>query len=143
MGFLTGLFGSSKKRLLHDKDLGDFTELTHNGAVITWNGKIKFLNETISVSMTGNSDQLNPAERAALLDTLKNEATIEPHINEALLQQYEEAHKKYVNWQTHFDCITISSKNNEISITFEEKDSLYHFNIFLLNSKVVGVSIDS
>jgi hypothetical protein len=143
MGFLTELFGSSKKRSLHDSDLGEFTELTHNGAVINWEGQIKFLNETISLFITGNADQLNSAEKASLLDILQNETAIEAHINEALLQQYEEANKKYVNWQTHFNCITISSMNNEISITFEEKDSLYHFNIFLLNSKVVGVSIDS
>ncbi|MDB5276151.1 MAG: hypothetical protein JWR61_1106 [Ferruginibacter sp.] len=143
MGLLTGLFGSSKKGLLHDGELGDFTELTHHGDVMTWKGQTKVFNETISLYMSGNSDRLNSSEKTKLLNTLKNEAVIEPQINEVLRIQYEQGDKEYSNWQTHFNCITMSTMNNEVSITFEEKESLYHFNVFLLNSKVVGASIDS
>lgn len=143
MGFLTGLFGKSKKGSLLDSDLGEFNELTNRGSVITWEGQIRIFNQIVSLYISGNPDHLNSAEKATLLETLKNEASIELDINEALQQQYEEAGKKYVNWQVHFNCISISTMNNEISLTFEEKNSFYHFNIFLLNSKVVGVSIDS
>ena len=143
MGFLTSLFGSSKKESFQDSDLGNFTELNRRGDIITWKGQIRILNETVSLFMSGNSDQLNASEKAALSDIFKNETTIESEIDGALRTQYEEADKKYSKWQEHFNCIALSTMNNEISITFEEKESLYQFNVFFLNGKADGVSIDS
>ena len=143
MGFLTKLFGSNKKESLHDSDLGIFTKLNRIGEDIIWKGQAKIFDETISLYMSGNLTGLNPAEKEKLFDLLKNEAVVETEVNEALRAEYKEADKHYSGWRAHFNCITMSTMGDETSITFEEKDSLYHFNVFLLEGKTTGVSIDS
>jgi hypothetical protein len=144
MGFLTKLFGDSKRASLKDTDLGDFTELSHNGDKFIWKGQVEIFNETISLYMSGNSSYLEMVEKTILFDILKNEATVESEANKALLEQYEEANKHYSSWQVHFNCIRISTiGGGEISITFEEKESRYHFNVFFLDCKTTGVLIDS
>src|SRR5689334_19826615 len=120
MGFLTKLFGSSKKGSLQDSDVGNFTELNRNGEEIIWKGQAKIFGETISLYMSGNLTELNLAEKAKLFDVLKNEAIVEKEINEALRAQYEEADKHYSSWRAHFNCITMSTMGHETSLTFEE-----------------------
>jgi hypothetical protein len=142
MGFLSSLFGNSKKKALQDDELGSFTALSHTRDRTIWQGQVKFLNTIVSLFISGNSDQLNASQKAALFDLLKNEIAIEQEIDEALRTEFEEADKEYSKWQNHFNFISISTLNNEISTTFEEKGSLYHFNVFLLNGKQAGVSID-
>jgi hypothetical protein len=142
MGFLTRLFGSSKRGSLQDSDFGDFTELNRRGEEIIWKGQVKIFDETISLYMSGNSSYLDLAEKAKLINVLKNEVVVEAEVNEALREQYEDADKHYSNWRTHFNCITMSTMGDETSITFEEKNSLHQFNVFLLDCKANGVSID-
>ena len=143
MGSLTRLFGSSEKESLQDPDLGEFNELNRSGEDIIWKGQVKIFDEIISLYMSGNSSELTLTEKAKLFDLLKNEAVVEVEVNEALRAQYEEADKHYSSWRAHFNCITMSTMGDETSITFEEKNSLYHFNVFLLDCKTNGVSIDS
>ncbi|MDN3659499.1 hypothetical protein QWZ08_27890 [Ferruginibacter paludis] len=143
MGFLKNLFGANKKESLNDSDIGNFKKLTNNGDVIVWTGQTKIFNETVSLYISGNYDQLNPKEKENLLDTLKKEKAIEPEIEDALRMQYEDADKQYSSWRNHFSCISLSAMNNKISITFEEKESYYHFNVFLVDNKVAGISVDS
>lgn len=143
MGFITRMFGSRKKASLKDPDLGDFNELNHSGEDIIWKGQVKIFDEIIDLYMSGNFSELKLTEKAKLFDVLKNEAVVDAEVNEALRAQYEEADKQYSSWRTHFNCITMSTMGDETSITFEEKNSLYHFNVFLLDCKANGVSIDS
>lgn len=143
MGFLKKLFGSSNKVTLQDADLGIFKELSHNQDRFIWGGSIKIFDETISLFIAGDSNYLNSQEKIMLFDILKNEVTVEQEINEALRAEYEEADKQYLNWRSHFNCITMSTMGDQISITFEEKKSLHQFNVFLVNGKSTGVSIDS
>lgn len=144
MGFLTKLFGDSNKLSLKDSDLGDFTELSHKGDEFIWKGQVEIFNETISLYISGNSSYLEMTEKAILFDILKNTTIIELEANKALHEQYKEASKYFSSWRTHFKCITISTiGGDEISITFEEKESRYHFNVFFLDCKATGVLIDS
>jgi hypothetical protein len=144
MGFLNNLFGGNKKTsTFQDADLGDFTVLSRSGNNMVWRGQAKFLGENVSLFISGSSDQLDTLEKTSVLDMLKNEDSTELEIDEALKTQYEEAEKQYSTWRNHFNAISLSSLNNEITITFEEKESLYHFNVYLLNGKQAGVSIDT
>jgi hypothetical protein len=144
MGLLNNLFGSNKKTsTFQDADLGDLTILSHSGNNMVWRGHVKFLNENVSLFISGSSDQLHALEKKSVFGILKNEASMELEIDEALRTQYEEADKQYSKWRNHFNLISISTLNNEISISFEEKESLYHFNVYFLNGKQAGVSIDA
>lgn len=144
MGFLNKLFGSNKKSTLQDSDLGTFNELSHNGDKIIWRGQIKIFNEIIDLYMSGNSMYLDTNEKNSLFDVLKHENPVESEVNGALQEQYKEADKHYSDWRTHFNCITLSTiGGDQVSITFEEKESLYHFNVFLANCKATEVFIDS
>jgi hypothetical protein len=138
MGFLNNLFGNREKTTFQDAELGSFTALNET----IWQGKVEFLNEIVSLFISGNSDQLNTSEKTAVLDILRNEIAVEQEIDEALRTQYEEGDKEYSKWRNHFNLISMSTINNEISITFVEKESLYHFNVFFSNRKPAGVSID-
>ena len=143
MGFLKNLFGSSKQSTLEDNELGTFKLLVSKADRVIWEGSVRFLNEDIKLFIAGDKDQLSVTEKQALLELLKDEAAIEVEVNEALKEAYENADKEYSNWRNHFRCISISTSGNEIEITFEENDSLYHFNVSFLNNKQTGVSIDS
>jgi hypothetical protein len=63
--------------------------------------------------------------------------------NEILKFEFENADKSYSTWAGHFDCIAISILNNEPSISFEEKETQYHFNVIFEGDIAVGVAIDS
>ena len=144
MGFLNNLFGSNKKLTLQDNDLGSFNELSHNGDEIIWKDQIKIFGETIVLYMSGNSMYIDITEKTNLFDILKNETTVESEINEGLQEQYRNADKHYSDWRTHFNCITMSTiGGDQVSINFEEKGSLYQFNVFLTDCKATNVSIDS
>jgi len=144
MGFLKSLFGSSSNNLgLHDEELGELKSLRVKGSDVTWSGETKFLDQTVSIYIHGSPEKLNDTERAKILEILSNQTVIEKEINIALKDQYENAEKDYSNWSDHFNCISVTASGKEIEITFEEKESLYHFNVFFLDNKGTGVSIDS
>src|SRR5262245_42755030 len=103
MGFLKNLFGNNKKATnLHDVDLGNFTFLANNGNAIIWKGEAKFIGEVGSIYISGDLLQLNSPEKNSLLKILKNESNVNNEIDEALLEQFQEADKEYSKWKDHF-----------------------------------------
>ena len=143
MEFLKNLFSGNKKDVsLQDIDFGHFTTVVARGNDIVWKGQVEFLNENGSLFISGDYSQLDLLQKTLLQELLKNETSIEVEINEALSLQFKEAGKQYSKWTDHFNFSSISTLNKEVSITFEEKETLYHFNIYFSNGKQIGVSID-
>lgn len=143
MGILNRLFSKKEKKVLQDGDLGQFNELNHNEDKFIWQGQVKIFDKIISLYMSGNSTELNSGEKLILLDIMKNETAIEIEISKAFQEQYKDANKPFSTWQNHFKCIAMYTMYDESYITFEENETFNHFNVFLLDSKVTGVSIDS
>lgn len=126
---------------LEDEELGYFTLVNKKEKAI-WKGASNILQTNVTTFVSGTKTHLDDSERANLL-SLINSADIELEMDKALKEEFENADKKYLTWKDHFDCISVSTLNNETIITFEEKDSLSHFNVFVQNGKAVGISIDS
>jgi hypothetical protein len=147
MGFLKNLFGigsnSHEKLSLQDNDLGTFTALNSSENRIIWNGSVEFMVEKVSLFIHGENDKLDDSQKESVMKILKDEPKIELEVDRSLKEQYDNADKEYSNWKVHFKCISISTLENEINITMEEKDSFYHFNIQFKDNKAIDVSIDS
>src|SRR5688572_19633669 len=146
MGFIKSFFGignsGNEKLALQDNDLGTFTALNNQGNRIIWKGWVEFMGEKVSLFIQGETEKLDDSQKASVMAILKNKEKIEFEIDKALKEQYDNADKEYLNWKTHFKCISISSLENEINVTMEEKDSFYHFNIQFKDNEAVDVSID-
>ena len=146
MGFLKSLFGigssSHEKLTLQDNDLGTFTALDSSGNRIIWNGTTDLMGEKGSLFIHGEKDKLDYSQKNAVISILKDVGKIETEINIALKEQYDNADKEFTNWKAHFKFISISSTEQDITITMEENDSFYHFNIYFKDNKANGVSID-
>lgn len=146
MSFLKNLFGlgDSRERLtLRDADLGTFTGLNSPGNRIIWKGLAQFMNVDVTLFIPGEKDKLDDSQKASVLAILSDEKSIEAEVDQSLKEQYDNADKEYSNWRTHFKCISISSSEHDVTITMEEKESFYQFNIQFVGSKATGVSIDS
>ena len=144
MGFFDSLFGNGGRGLtLEDAELGSFKSIVGKGDKIIWSGNIKFLDQEIELLMSGDRTSLNTSEKKSLADILENESNVESQIDHGLSEEYESADKEYSKWRTHFNCVSISTSNPELAISFEEKESLYHFNVHFIGSKLNGISIDS
>ena len=142
MGFLNKLFGN-KYQELHDEQLGVFRKLSNNGSIIIWTGTADFLNSAVTIFIAGTETQLDENEKIIMLDTLTNSFAYSNKCDDSLRIEFENAEKSYSTWADCFDCISISTINNEVKITFEEKETQYHFNVIFEDRKAVGVSIDS
>ncbi len=58
MGFLKNLFGNGKKRTLEDEKLGTFSVLSSQGNMIIWKGGVNFLDEDISLFISGDKNNI-------------------------------------------------------------------------------------
>jgi hypothetical protein len=147
MGFLKSLFGigssGHEKLTLQDHDLGTFRALNNSENRMIWSGSVDFLGEKVSLFIAGEKDKLDHSQKESIMNVLRNEEKIEPEVDKSLKEQYDNADKEYINWKSHFKCISISSSEHDINITLEEKDSFYHFNVHFIDNKAVDVSIDS
>ncbi len=147
MGFLKSIFGinssSHEKLELKDEQLGTFSALNNDGNRIIWKGTATFLGQPVSLFISGDQQHLDDSKKTAIRDILNNETNIEPEIDRVLKEQYENGDKEYVHWKTHFTCISVSATANDVTITMEEKDSYYNFNIQFSGNKAIDVAIDS
>lgn len=147
MSFLKNIFGRGsagrEKPVIEDDTLGTFNQLTGSGNNVTWKGIVHLMGATIAVYIHGEKDKLDEPQKKALTAMLANEANIEAEVDKALQGQYNNAGMEYVNWQTHFKCISITTAADGINVTMEQMNSFYHFNVFFEGNKAIDVSIDS
>jgi hypothetical protein len=142
MGFFNKLF-DSKNQELYDGQLGVFKKISKNGSLVIWEGTAQFLNEAVSIFLNGTETDIDESQKKELLNILKYSSMYSEKCNEILKVEFENADKSYSTWAGHFDCIAISILNNEPSISFEEKETQYHFNVIFEGDIAVGVAIDS
>ena len=147
MGFLKSMLGlnssSHEKLLLQDDQLGTFTALNNDGTRIIWRGITEVFDEKVSLFINGDKKHLDNSGKASIQNILRNEKIIASEIERSLKDQYKDADKEYLNWKTHFNCISISATGNGVSITMEEKDSYHNFNIQFADNKAIDVTIDT
>lgn len=147
MGFLKSLFGvgksNSEQLTLEDNEFGWFTAIHDSGDKIIWKGSIDFSGENIELFIHGSREALNAGQKNKITALLNNETVVAGAIDTALREQYDNADKEYTGLKEHFTYVSISSTDHDITITLEEKESFYQFNVQLINNQVADVSIDS
>ncbi|RYY69985.1 MAG: hypothetical protein EOO13_08020 [Chitinophagaceae bacterium] len=147
MGFLKSLLGinssTHEKITLTDQDLGVFTALNNTANKIIWKGSADFLTGKIDLFLHGSKEALDPDQKDRMITLLENKVVVGSQVDKTLREQYENADKDYSSLEKHFSYISISAGSHEMNISLEERDSLYHFNVHLVNNEVMDVSIDS
>lgn len=147
MGLFKSLFGinssSHEKLQLQDDQLGTFTALNNDGDRMIWKGSVTLLGAKVPLFINGNKKVLDSSAKISVQNILNDERAIELEIDRSLEEQYENAGKKYLNWKTHFNCVAISATTPNITITMEEKETYYNFNIQFEGNKATDITIDS
>lgn len=140
MFFLSSLF-KEKKVILQDDIFGFLTVLKVTGDCIIWQGKVTFLNTTVSLFISGTKTHLNNKGRVLLIDFLSNQPDQETVINAALKKVYNKT--DFSSWHNHFNCLSIFAKDDETEIIFQEKKSFKQVTICFSGSQLSNVLIDS
>lgn len=143
MGLFSFLFGKKEKLQLNDKDLGMVESFQVEGDSVGWQAQVELWGQKVEVLMRGSREQIEPTEKAALMEVLGDATGTETLVNKALAELYGNADMEYSKWQNHFKLFALAIQGSEVVVTFEENKSHYLFNVIIEKGQCLGTSIDS
>ncbi len=139
MNFLKRLF--KKKTVIHleHEQLGTLLSEHINGALVLWKTQLNIQDSVIQLYIQGNPVGLGNDEQTTLSYFLENaEQLILQSLNEiGLLNNHS-------NYQSSdFTLSWVSIEDMDLELTFEQKNTCYHFNSLFTNQVFNGISIDT
>jgi len=141
-----GIFGKfikSKTLKANDSDFGEIESLSIKGDKVYWQTKQKFSNFDIDVNIAGDKNGIPKENKEEVLNTLADESLIISESEKALREQFEDADMEFISLEKHFNLVGISFQNEELEVTFQEKEgNFFFFNVYFKNNEQIGVSID-